>query len=47
MPYVAFMLKQQAGALRTLADAATFAIGLGDEKSTAIPLAILKEQAGI
>lgn len=45
MPYVAFVLRQRAAAMRQLLIAGAVGLGMGSEESTAIPIAQLRDMA--
>ncbi len=47
MPYPAFLLRQQAAALRQLLLAGAVGLGMADRDTAAIPIAMLRDVAGI
>lgn len=47
MPYPAFLLRQQAAALRQLLIIGAVGVGMTDRDSAAMPIAMLRDVAGI
>lgn len=47
MPYPAFLLRQEAAAVRQLMIIGALQVGQADEQHAAIPIAMLRDTAGI